>query len=141
MNSLLLIIVGVPILEILVMIKIGQQIGAINTVLLIFLTAIIGVYYAKIEGLNTIKSVGINLYQNKAPVYEMISGASIAMAAVFLIIPGFITDAIGFLLLLPFTRKIIISFLFKKKYEKQKKDENEVIEAEIIEEKKDKNEL
>ena len=141
MNSLLLIIVGVPILEILVMIKIGQQIGAINTVLLIFLTAIIGVYYAKIEGLNTIKSGVINLYQNKAPVYEMISGASIAMAAVFLIIPGFITDAIGFLLLLPFTRKIIISFLFKKKYEKQKKDENEVIEAEIIEEKKDKNEL
>ncbi|RPF76017.1 MAG: FxsA family protein [Rickettsiales bacterium TMED254] len=141
MNSLLLIIVGVPILEILVMIKIGQQIGAINTVLLIFLTAIIGVYYAKIEGLNTIKSGVINLYQNKAPVYEMISGASIAMAAVFLIIPGFITDAVGFLLLLPFTRKIIISFLFKKKYEKQKKDENEVIEAEIIEEKKDKNEL
>ena len=83
MNSLLLIIVGVPILEILVMIKIGQQIGAINTVLLIFLTAIIGVYYAKIEGLNTIKSGVINLYQNKAPVYEMISGASIAMAAVF----------------------------------------------------------
>ena len=123
------------------MIKIGQQIGAINTVLLIFLTAIIGVYYAKIEGLNTIKSGVINLYQNKAPVYEMISGASIAMAAVFLIIPGFITDAVGFLLLLPFTRKIIISFLFKKKYEKQKKDENEVIEAEIIEEKKDKNEL
>ncbi len=141
MNSLLLIIIGVPILEILVMIKIGQQIGAINTVLLIFLTAIIGVYYAKIEGLNTIKSGVINLYQNKAPVYEMISGASIAMAAVFLIIPGFITDAVGFLLLLPFTRKIIISFLFKKKYEKQKKDENEVIEAEIIEEKKDKNEL
>ena len=141
MNSLLLIIVGVPILEILVMIKIGQQIGAINTVLLIFLTAIIGVYYAKIEGLNTIKSGVINLYQNKAPVYEMISGASIAMAAVFLIIPGFITDAIGFLLLLPFTRKIIISFLFKKKYVKQKKDENEIIDAEIIEEEKDKNEL
>ena len=123
------------------MIKIGQQIGAINTVLLIFLTAIVGVYYARIEGLNTIRSGVINLYQNKAPVYEMISGASIALAAVFLIIPGFITDTIGFLLLLPFTRKIIIGFLFKKKYVKQKKDENEVIDAEIIEEEKDKNEL
>tara|TARA_B100000579_G_scaffold435209_1_gene457908 strand:+ start:869 stop:1294 length:426 start_codon:yes stop_codon:yes gene_type:complete len=141
MNSLLLIVIGVPILEILVMIKIGQQIGAINTVLLIFLTAIVGVYYARIEGLNTIRSGVINLYQNKAPVYEMISGASIALAAVFLIIPGFITDTIGFLLLLPFTRKIIIGFLFKKKYVKQKKDENEVIDAEIIEEEKDKNEL
>ena len=141
MNSLLLIVIGVPILEILVMIKIGQQIGAINTVLLIFLTAIVGVYYARIEGLNTIRSGVINLYQNKAPVYEMISGASIALAAVFLIIPGFITDTIGFFLLLPFTRKIIIGFLFKKKYVKQKKDENEVIDAEIIEEEKDKNEL
>ena len=141
MNSLLLIVIGVPILEILVMIKIGQQIGAINTVLLIFLTAIVGVYYARIEGLNTIRSGVINLYQNKAPVNEMISGASIALAAVFLIIPGFITDTIGFFLLLPFTRKIIIGFLFKKKYVKQKKDENEVIDAEIIEEEKDKNEL
>ena len=83
MNSLLLVIIGIPVLEIIVMIKIGQQIGAINTVLLIFLTAIIGIYYARIEGLNTIRSGLANLYQNKAPIYEMISGASIALAAVY----------------------------------------------------------
>ena len=109
MNSLLLFIIGIPAVEILVMIKIGQQVGAINTVLLIFLTAIIGVYFARIEGLNTIRSGVVNLYLNKTPVYEMISGASIAMAAVLLIVPGFITDTIGFLLLLPFTRAFLIN--------------------------------
>ena len=98
MNSLLLVIIGIPVLEIIVMIEIGQEIGAINTVLLIFLTAIIGVYYARIEGLNTIRSGMTSLYQNKAPIYEMISGASIAIAAVLLILPGFITDTLGFLL-------------------------------------------
>tara|TARA_B100000945_G_C20102571_1_gene466556 strand:- start:182 stop:613 length:432 start_codon:yes stop_codon:yes gene_type:complete len=137
MNPLLLIIIGIPVLEILVMIKIGQQIGAINTVLLIFLTAIIGIYYAKIEGLNTIRSGITNLYQNKAPVYEMISGASIAIAAVLLIIPGFITDTFGFLLLFPMTRKLLINNLIKKKHVKQNNYENNIIDAEIIEEKKE----
>jgi len=139
MNSLLLVIIGIPILEIIVMIKIGQQIGAINTVLLIFLTAVVGVYYARIEGLNTIKSGIVNLYQNKAPVYEMISGASIAIAAALLILPGFITDTLGFLLLFPATRKFLINTLIKKKHIKQNNDENNIIDAEIIEEDKDKN--
>ena len=143
MNSLLLVIIGIPVLEIIVMIKIGQQIGAVNTVLLIFLTAFIGVYYARIEGLNTIRSGIVNLYQNKAPVYEMVSGASIAIAAVLLILPGFITDTLGFLLLFPITRKLLIGAWIKEKYVKQKNNEEEnIIDAEIIEEeKKDKNEL
>ena len=141
MNSLLLIIIGFPILEIAVMIKIGKVVGILNTILLIFFTAIVGIYYAKSEGLNTIRSGLINMYQNKIPFYEIISGASIAMAAIFLILPGFISDSIGFLLLLPFTRKIIISFLFRNKYNKKNKHGEEVIDAEIIEEKKDKDEL
>ena len=141
MNSVLLVIIGIPVLEIIVMIKIGQQIGAINTVLLIFLTAVIGLYYARIEGLNTIKSGIINLYQNKAPVYEMISGASIAIAAVLLILPGFITDTIGFFLLFPVTRKFFINFWIKKKYVKKNDNKNNIIDAEVIEEEKDKNEL
>tara|TARA_B100001741_G_C16054564_1_gene370361 strand:+ start:39 stop:461 length:423 start_codon:yes stop_codon:yes gene_type:complete len=140
MNSVFLVIIGIPVLEILVMIKIGQQIGAINTVLLIFLTAIVGIYYARIEGINTIKSGLINLYQNKAPIYEMISGASIAVAAVLLILPGFITDTLGFLLLLPITRKFLINILIKKTHIKKDKDNN-IIDAEVIEEEKDKNEL
>ena len=141
MNSLLLVIIGIPVLEIIVMIKIGQQIGAINTVLLIFLTAIIGIYYARIEGLNTIRSGLANLYQNKAPIYEMISGASIALAAVLLIIPGFITDTLGFILLFPLTRKLLINNMIKKRNVKQD-NHNNIIDAEIIEEeKKDKDEL
>ena len=129
MNSLLLVIIGIPVLEIIVMIEIGQEIGAINTVLLIFLTAIIGVYYARIEGLNTIRSGMTSLYQNKAPIYEMISGASIAIAAVLLILPGFITDTLGFLLLFPVTRKFLIKILVKKKHIKQNNNENNIIEA------------
>ena len=140
MNSLFLIIIGVPVLEIMAMIKIGQQIGAINTVLLIFLTAIIGVYYARIEGINTIKSGMVNLYQNKAPIYEMISGASIAIAAILLVLPGFITDTIGFLLLIPFTRKFLINIFVKKKHVKKDENDKNIIEAEIIEE-KEKDEL
>ena len=132
MNSLLLVIIGIPVLEIIVMIKIGQQIGAINTVLLIFLTAVIGVYYARIEGLNTIRSGIVNLYQNKTPVYEMISGASIAIAAVLLILPGFITDTLGFLLLFPITRKLLIGTWIKKKYVKKKDFDQGTIEGEII---------
>ena len=110
MNTLLLILIGVPAVEIFVMIKIGQNIGALTTVGLIFLTAIVGIYFAKIEGLNTLRSGVYNLYKNKIPLFEIFSGASIALAALLLILPGFITDTFGFLLLIPFTRKIIIKF-------------------------------
>ena len=111
MNSFFLLFIGVPALEIYLMIKIGGEIGALNTVSLIFLTAIIGIYFAKLEGIKTIRSGIINLYQNKTPIYELISGASIAIAALFLIIPGFFTDTLGFLLLIPISRKLLINFL------------------------------
>ena len=145
MNSLLLIIIGLPILEIWIMIKVGTQIGALNTILLIFLTAILGLYFARIQGLSTIKSGFYNLYQNKIPVYEIISGTSIAIASVFLIIPGFMTDFVGFVLLIPFSRKLIINYLLKNyqpKNQSNKIVDGEIIEEkEIIEKKKEKNEL
>jgi|TARA_B110000902_G_C13860957_1_gene419031 UPF0716 protein FxsA len=141
MNSLLLLIIGLPILEIAVMIKIGQQIGTFNTILIIFFTAILGIYYAKIEGLNTIKSGMVNLYKNKIPLYEILSGASIAIAAIFLILPGFISDTIGFLLLVPFTRKIIINLWLKNKYKNNSQNQTDIIDAEIIDDKKEKDEL
>ena len=141
MNSLLLLIIGLPILEIAVMIKIGQQIGTFNTILIIFFTAILGIYYAKIEGLNTIKSGMVNLYKNKIPLYEILSGASIAIAAIFLILPGFISDAIGFLFLIPFTRKIIINSWLRSKYKNNSQNKTDVIDAEVIDEKKEKDEL
>ncbi len=136
MNMLFLFLIAVPAIEIFVMIKIGQNIGALSTVSLIFLTAIIGLYSAKIAGLNTLRSGIYNLYKNKSPIFEMISGASIAFAALLLIIPGFVTDAVGFLLLIPFTRKIIInSFIMKKNnFIKEKKN---YIDGEILD--KDKN--
>ena len=141
MNALLLIIIGFPILEILVMIKVGQQVGVINTILLILLTAIVGIYYARIEGLNTIRSGFVTLYKNKIPVYEMISGASIAIAAMLLIVPGFITDALGFSLLFPFSRKFLINIWLKNKNVSQQSENNqEIIDAEIIEKDKDKDE-
>ena len=115
MNTLLLIIIGLPILEITLMIKIGQQIGTFNTIVTIFFTAIVGIYYAKAEGINTIRSGMTNLYKNKIPLYEIFSGASIALAATLLILPGFISDGVGFLLIIPFTRKIIINYWLKKK--------------------------
>ena len=135
MNTILISIIAVPVIEILLFIKIGENIGAINTILLIFFTAIVGVYFARIQGIRTLKSGVINAYQNKLPIYEMLSGASIALAAVLLIIPGFFTDVIGFLLLIPISRKFLLSRIIKKN--KQQKNENDTIEAEIIEEKKD----
>jgi UPF0716 protein FxsA len=141
MNTLLLIIIALPILEIAVMIKIGQQIGVFKTILIIFFTAIVGIYYAKIEGINTIKLGMTNLYKNKIPFYEIVSGASIAIAAILLILPGFISDTIGFLLIIPFSRKIIISFWLKNKYQRNKGNTEEVIDAEIIDKKKDKDEI
>ena len=130
MNTVLLLIIAIPAVEIFLMIKIGQNIGALSTIGLIFLTAIIGMYFAKLEGLNTLRSGINNLYKNKIPIYEMMSGASIAFAALLLIIPGFITDFFGFLLLIPFTRKKIISLFLKKK--RPVADKKDYIEGEII---------
>ena len=135
MNTILISIIALPIIEILLFIKIGENIGAINTILLIIFTAIVGVYFARIQGIRTLRSGFVNLYQNKLPVYEILSGASIAIAAMFLIIPGFFTDAIGFLLLIPLTRRFLLSFIMKKNMSQNKDDKT--IEAEIIDEKKD----
>ena len=114
MNTLLLAIILVPIIEIYLFIKIGSQIGAFNTISLIFITAIIGIIYARYEGLNTLKAGISQLVKNEIPAYEFISGAAIALAALLLIVPGFATDLIGFLLIIPFTRKLIFGKLSKK---------------------------
>jgi UPF0716 protein FxsA len=114
MNPIFLTIILVPVIEIYLLIKIGSQIGAITTILLIFTTAIVGIYYAKYEGLNTLKSGFNQLKQNKTPTYEMLSGAAIAFAALLLIIPGFVTDLLGFLLIFPLSREFIFNSLFKK---------------------------
>ena len=137
MNSFFLLFIGLPALEIFLMIKIGGVFGAFNTIILIFLTAIVGVYFAKLEGIRTLRSGVMNLYQNKLPLYELVSGASIGFAAILLIIPGFFTDAIGFFLLIPITRKIIISFFIKKQNLKKNKDDKNTLDGEIIENKKD----
>ena len=136
MNSFFLLLIGLPALEIFLMIEIGGRVGAFNTIALIFLTAIIGVYFAKIQGIQTLRSGMVNLYQNKIPVYEMMSGASIAIAALLLIVPGFFTDFIGFLLLIPFTRKILFNIALKKKKEKFKYKDN-AIDGETVDKKKD----
>jgi UPF0716 protein FxsA len=124
MNSILLSIVLTPIIEIYLFIKIGSQIGAITTILLIFITAIVGVYYAKYEGLNTLKAGFLQLSKNEAPAYEIISGAAIAFAALLLIIPGFATDIFGFLIIFPITRKFFISKFANKFKNKQNKNNN-----------------
>ena len=116
MNSILLAIILVPVIEIYLLIKIGSQIGAATTILLIFITAIVGIYYAKYEGLNTLKSGFLQLSKNESPAYEVISGAAIAFAALLLIIPGFATDIIGFLLIFPLSRKIILNKFTKKQH-------------------------
>tara|TARA_Y100001958_G_scaffold153131_1_gene140204 strand:+ start:479 stop:898 length:420 start_codon:yes stop_codon:yes gene_type:complete len=139
MNTFFLIFIGLPALEIFLMIKIGAKIGALNTISLILLTAIIGIYFAKIQGLQTLKSGLLNLYQNKAPVYELLSGASIAFAAMLLIIPGFFTDFLGFLLLIPLTRKFFFKFWIKNKKFEETKLRNKVIDGEVVN--KDKDEL
>ena len=114
MNSIFLLIILIPVIEIYLLIKIGSEIGAITTILLILTTAIIGVYYAKYEGLNTLKSGFQQLSRNETPAYEVISGAAIAFAALLLIIPGFATDIIGFLLIFPLSRKVILNKFTKK---------------------------
>ena len=135
MNTILISIIAIPVIEILLFIKIGENIGAFNTILLIFFTAFVGIYFARVQGIKTLKSGFINIYQNKIPIYEILSGASIAIAALFLIIPGFFTDTIGFLLLVPFTRKTLISLFIKKN--KNQESNDKTIEAEVIDEKKD----
>ena len=137
MNPFFLLFICLPALEIYLLIEIGGQVGALNTVALIFLTAIIGLYFAKHQGLQTLKTGMINLYQNKVPIYEMMSGASIALAAFLLIVPGFFTDFIGFFLLIPFTRKILFILTLRKKTKKSNKSENKIIDGEIIENNKD----
>ena len=124
MNPILLIIILVPVVEIYLLIKIGSQIGAMSTILLIFTTAVIGIYYAKYEGLNTLKSGFAQLNKNETPAYEVISGATIAFAALLLIIPGFATDALGFLLIFPLSRKFILNKLIKKFKPKERKKNN-----------------
>ena len=130
MNSILIFLILIPAIEIYLFIKIGSQIGAITTILLIFTTAIIGVYYAKYEGLNTLKSGFTQLSKNKSPTYEMISGAAIAFAALLLIIPGFATDILGFLIIFPITRKFFIN-KFASKFKKREDKKNNFIDGEF----------
>ena len=140
MNSILLLIILIPVIEIYLFIKIGSQIGAIVTILLIFFTAIVGVYYAKYEGLNILKSGFTQLRKNETPKYQIISGAAIALAAFLLIIPGFATDFFGFLILFPFTRNFFLEKFFNKFKKKEDTEKNNFIEGDFedIEDENDK---
>jgi len=129
MNAVILFIIGIPLIEIYLMIKIGSVIGAFNTIFLIFFTAVTGIYFAKLEGLNAIRSGFSQLVKNEIPIYEIISGAALAFAALLLIIPGFLTDLIGFLLIVPVTRKIFIKII-SSKFNK-KKINGDVIEGDF----------
>ena len=137
MNPFFLIFICLPAIEIYFMIEVGAKVGALNTIGLVFLTAIIGVYFAKLQGIQTLKSGMLNLYQNKIPLYEVMSGASIALAALLLIVPGFFTDVIGFLLLIPFTRKILFRFTIKDKTKTSTDSQDKTIDGEIVDNKKD----
>ena len=139
MNTILLFLIGIPAIEIFVMIKIGENIGAFNTISLIFLTAIVGIYFAKMQGLSTLKSGIYSLYKNEVPLFEIVSGASIALAACLLILPGFVTDTFGFLLLIPLSRKMIVKSFIKKQNTVKTKTEN-YIEGEIVEKNNNKKE-
>ena len=130
MNSVLLSIILIPILEIYLFIKLGSQIGALYTILLVFITAIIGIYYAKYEGINTLRSGFVQMIKNEVPAYEIISGAAIAFGAILLMIPGFATDFFGFLLIFPITRKIIFGNL-SKKFKKNRMEKNNFIDGEF----------
>ena len=139
MNTFFLIFIALPAIEIFLMIKIGGHIGALNTLGLIFFTAIVGIYYARIQGIQTLRSGIIDIYQNKAPIQQLITGATIAFAAVLLIVPGFFTDLIGFILLIPITRNILFKIFFKNKKNGNDLNRTDSIDGEIIE--KDKDEL
>ena len=130
MNSILLLIILVPAIEIYLLIKIGSQIEAISTILLIFTTAFVGIYYAKYEGLNTLKSGFVQLSKNEAPTYQVISGAAIAFAALLLIIPGFVTDILGFLIIFPISRKFIFNN-FSKKFKYKNNERNNFIDGDF----------
>ncbi len=130
MNSILLLIILIPVIEIYLFIKIGAQIGALTTILLIFITAVLGLYYARYEGLNTLKAGFVQLSKKETPAYEVISGAAIAFAALLLIIPGFATDLLGFFLIFPITRKIILN-KFSKKFSSNKNTKNNFIDGEF----------
>ena len=131
MNAVILLIIGIPAIEIYLMIKVGGIIGALNTILLIFFTAITGVYFAKIAGLSTLKSGFNQLIKNEIPIYEIISGAALAFAAFLLMLPGFLTDVVGFLLIIPTTRKVFIKLVAAKFNTKKNKDN--IIEGTIDE--------
>ena len=136
MNAAILFIIGIPAIEIYLMIKVGSVIGPLNTILLIFFTAITGVYFAKLAGLSTLRSGLGQIIKNEIPIYEIISGAALAFAALLLILPGFLTDIVGFLLIIPVTRKFFIKSV-SSKFEKKKKNEN-IIEGVIEEENEEK---
>ena len=131
MNAIILFIIGIPVIEIYLMIKVGGIIGALNTILLIFFTAITGVYFTKIAGLSTLRSGFNQLIKNEIPIYEIISGAALAFAAFLLILPGFLTDVVGFLLIIPTTRKVFIKLIAAKFNTKKNKDN--IIEGTIDE--------
>ena len=137
MNAVILFIIGIPVIEIYLIIKVGGVIGALNTILLIFFTAITGVYFAKIAGLSALRSGFDQLVKNEIPVYEIISGAALAFAALLLIIPGFLTDIVGFLLIIPITRKFFIKSI-SSKFNK-KKGNNDIIEGSFEENKQEDN--
>ena len=130
MNAVILFIIGIPLIEIYLMIKVGGVIGAFNTIFLIFFTAITGIYFARLEGINTLRSGFNQLIKNEIPVYEIISGAALTFAALLLIIPGFLTDIIGFLLIIPITRKMIVKNI-STKFNKKKPNED-FIEGDIL---------
>jgi len=139
MNAVILFIISIPLIEIYLMIKVGGLIGAFNTIFLIFFTAITGVYFARLAGLNTIRSGFNQLIKNEIPIYEIISGAALAFAALLLIIPGFLTDLIGFLLIIPVTRKLFISTISSKLRNKKVNNNKDIIEGSIDETQQDHN--
>ena len=138
MNAAILFKIGIPLIEIYLMIKVGGVIGAFNTIFLIFFTAITGIYFAKLEGINTLKNGFAQLVKNEIPVYEMVSGAALAFAAILLIFPGFLTDVVGFLLIIPATRRILIKTI-SSKFNKNKKNMSNVVEGDFEEAKEDDN--
>ena len=132
MNVLILFIISIPLIEIYLMIKVGGVIGAFNTIFLIFFTAVTGLYFARLEGLNAIRSGFGQLLKNEMPIYEIISGAALAFASLLLIIPGFLTDVIGFLLIIPITRKLLIKPI-SSKFSKREKNHEDIIEGNVEE--------
>ena len=132
MNTLLLLIISIPLIEIYLFIKIGSQIGAFNTVSLILITAFIGVIYARYEGVKSIKSGMSQIIKNEIPIFEIISGAALAFAAFLLILPGFATDTLGLLIIFPPTRKLLLKKV-STKYSQDKKKKQDFINGEFEE--------